>query len=121
MISTIKPDYLFLSLQNGDLSIWVRPVSPPGSAAVAFLYTGQSGGPTKAVVTMATLGLNMTSGYDVTEVFDGKDLGHVKPNETFCCYVNPTGVYLIKATPSSDTKLYYKSGINRKFYRENRL
>ena len=82
----------------GKMSVWVKPVTPRGSAAVAFLYEAQSGGPAKVALTLSDLGLKNTAGYDVMEAFDGKHLGVFKPNMTFSCFVNPTGVFLIRAT-----------------------
>ena len=78
--------------------MWTRPVLPRGSFAVAFLYTEGFGYPIKVSVTFRELGLTNTNGYHVVEAFDGVDLKTYKPDDRFICRVNPTGVYLIRAT-----------------------
>ncbi len=48
---------------------------------------------------MSQMGLSNHSKYHIVEVFDGADLGYLsQSNPFFTCRVNPTGVYLIKAT-----------------------
>ena len=96
--------------QMSALSLWVKPVLPSGAAAVAFMYVLEIGGPIKVAMTFADLGLTHRAGYDVTEQFDGTSLGSYMPNDNFTCYVNPTGVYLIKATPKkTDDRLLYEN------------
>ncbi len=38
-------------------------------------------------------------GYNVTEVFDGKAMGVKKSTDVISVMVNPTGIFLGKATP----------------------
>ena len=78
--------------------MWTKPVLPNGSLAVAFLCTKQDGGPIKVTFNLNQLNLTSPSGYHITEVFEGKDLGNFHSSQNFSCYVNPTGVYVIKAT-----------------------
>jgi hypothetical protein len=45
------------------------------SAAVAVMYSGDDGTPTKVTFTPTQLGLNHGSGYIVSEVFSGEKIG----------------------------------------------
>ena len=72
--------------------------------AVAFLYTGQTGGPIKVTFSLIQLNLTDPSGYNITEAFEGKHLGIFKAPQNFSCTVNPTGVYVIKATKYPENK-----------------
>ena len=87
-----------LFFQNQNLQAWVRPISPPGSAAIVFVYLGNGGGPTKMGSPLTKLGLNNGKGYNVTETFDGKYLGTYYPKDSINCLVNPTGVFMATAT-----------------------
>ena len=44
------------------------------------------------------MGLTSSEGYNVTELFDGKELGKLLPSQNLTAYVNPTGVFMVKAT-----------------------
>jgi hypothetical protein len=61
------------------VDIFVRPIMPTfkgnHSAAVAVLYSGDDGTPTKVTFTPEKLGLSHASGYIVSEVFSGEKLG----------------------------------------------
>lgn len=60
----------------------------------------EGGYPIKASANMAAdLQLTSPGGYDIIEVFANKSLGQFKPLDNFTCFINPTGVYLIKAQP----------------------
>ena len=72
--------------------------------AVAFLYTAQTGGPIKVTFSLTQLNLTDPSGYNITEVFEGKHLGIFKAPQNFSCIVNPSGVYVINATKYSGNK-----------------
>lgn len=85
-------------LLDGKLQIWNRPVMPRGSFAVAVLYVKESGYPYRVSWNLRTLGLTSPAGYNFTEVFDGQHLGYFKPSDNFTCRVNPSGLYLIRAT-----------------------
>lgn len=86
----IEKDYLFA---------WVRPISPPGSAAVVFSSFANGGGPYRWTVPLSKLDLTNEKGYSITETFNGTYLGVFKPTYNFTCYINPTGVYMITAVP----------------------
>lgn len=57
------------------------------------------GGPLIFSATLESLGLNNTSGYQVTEAFDNKEIGHLLPNDTLKLSVNPTGIQIVLALP----------------------
>ncbi len=95
--------------QKGKLSIWNKPVTPKGSHAIAFLYTAEQGGPTRVNVKTNEMGLNPSVTYRIVEVFHQKVLGTFGPADTFSCFVNPTGVYLVKAEPVSRKRDYWKA------------
>jgi len=100
---------------QGSIQIWTRPLSG-GSFAFAFLNTGTGGTPTKVSMTVKDLGFSATAGYNITEVFDGKNMGAFKPSDTFSAYVNPTGVFFAKAQVMStekNTNLKFKTLIDR--------
>lgn len=91
---------LFLhTLQTGDVQVWTRPVTPVGSVAFALVNFGYRGTPTRVSVTIRSLGLTFSGGYNITDLFDGRHLGIFKPSETFTTMVNPSGVFLAAATP----------------------
>lgn len=81
--------------------MWKREISPAGSIAFAFVFTGD-GTPQKISVALKTLGLTNSKGYDVTEVFDGVHIGQFQPDQTVSALVNPSGgIFLATATPLS--------------------
>lgn len=80
------------------MQIWVRPISPDGSFAVAFLNLAIGGGPHKLNITCTDLGLTSSRGYHIVESFTGDDLGVFMPQDVFTCFVNPSGVFLITAS-----------------------
>ena len=83
-------------------------MTPKGSYAVAFLNTKDTGGPFLVNVSMTTMGISNSSSYEVTEVFEGTQLGYLSPDKPyFRCRVNPTGVYMIKAKVKSVKSAYY--------------
>ena len=88
--------------QTGNIQVWKRPISPRGSFAIAFLNFLINGGGAKEVqTTLHKLGLNRTSGYNITEGFTGEFIGMYKPTSTLSVMVNPSGVYLVVAKPLS--------------------
>ena len=90
-----------LCSQMGDIQLWTRPVMPQGSMAFAFVNTGTGGTPTKVSISLQNLGMTMSGGYNITELFDNKNMGEFKPSQTFMTMVNPTGIFLAKAVPLS--------------------
>ena len=71
---------------------------PSGSYAVAIIYTKQSGYPVHVSVRLGDIGLANTQGYSVTEVFEGQSMGHYSPTSNFTTYVNPSGIFMVRAT-----------------------
>lgn len=80
------------------MQIWKRPMSPSGSIAFAYIYTGD-GNPVKISTSLKSLGLTSAQGYNVTEVFDGKQLGKFKPDDSVSAVVNPSGIFIATAVP----------------------
>ena len=85
-------------MQEKNLEVWSRPITPKGSKAVVFLNLNEGGGPTKMITSLLQLGLDSQKGYRFTETFDGTDLGVYYPLDVFVCSVDPTGVYMVTAT-----------------------
>ena len=94
------------------ISIWTRPVVPKGSYAIAVLNTVESGSPVKVTFTLADIGIPQGT-YDITEVFEDKDIGQFRSSDQFSCRVDPTGVFLMKAKPASSLK--FKTLLNTLF------
>ena len=68
---------------------------PTGSLAVAFFNTNNYGSGTPLVSVASDLGMSDARGYQVTEVFEGKDMGTFTPNSKLSIRVNPDDVYMI--------------------------
>lgn len=83
-----------------DIDVFTRPIMPlyksKTSVAVAFLNRWTEGTPLKVKFELHGLGLDHSDGYDVTEVFTGKNMGIFKPWDTFHGEVNPTGILLLR-------------------------
>lgn len=86
-------------MHEGKLQIWVRPVIPRGSMAIAVLNIHDSGYPLKVSFQLADVGLTEKRGYSLIEIFDGISLGKFKSSQNITCLVNPTGIYFVKASP----------------------
>jgi len=91
--------------QEKYISVWVKPILPAGSVAVAVLNRATSSGPRLFNFTLADLAppsssSSAVSRYRVTEVFDGRFIGVFKPTHRIGVRVNPSGVYLLTAVPS---------------------
>jgi len=97
---------LHVTVQRRDISVWVKPIQPAGSVAVAVLNRSPSNGPRPYrlrladVTTSSSSSSSSVSRYRVTEVFDGRFLGLFKPTDYIDVLVNPTGVYFITAVPA---------------------
>ena len=90
---------ILFTLQAAALDVWTRPILPKGSLAVAIVNGNNKGTPRTAVVQMKELGLSHTAGYNVTETFDGIDLGLLRPHDSIAVEANPSGIYLFTAVP----------------------
>lgn len=84
-------------MKDKNIEVWMRPLSPPSSAAIIFLNLNEGGYPIKVIHILYKLGLTSENGYTITETFKGTDLGKYKPMDIFSCIVDPTGVYMITA------------------------
>ena len=69
--------------------------------AVAVLQYNNYGGPLVYASTLQSLGLNNTQGYQITEAFDNKHMGNLMPHDILKLTVNPTGIQIVVAIPSS--------------------
>lgn len=85
-------------MQKSGVEIWVKSVLPSvgseRSAAVAFLNRRTDGTPTRVSVVLSDIGLSFNDGYEVLELFDGKELGFYKPDDKLTVMVNPSGKLL---------------------------
>ena len=81
------------------LQFWVKPITPTGSFALAIVYLKQSGYPLYAGAKLSDLGMYEPAGYKFTEIFDGYDMGMLKPRDNFTARVDPPGIVLVKAVP----------------------
>ena len=90
----------------------MKPVLPKVgnklSAAVAFVNRRTDGIARNISAVLKNIGLDLSTGYSVQELFDGKNLGTYRPNDTLQVKVNPTGrkwtmqnqvVHLIRVPP----------------------
>ena len=62
------------------------------SAAVAVMFSGDDGTPKKVTLTPKNLGLTHPGGYIVSEVFEGKILETLEPQQSMTVSVNPSGL-----------------------------
>jgi len=80
------------------VSIFRKPILPTSngalSEAVAIMYRGTYGTPVKVSFSPKMIGINDkgVKNYQVTDVFDGTDLGIIGTKESIDIFVNPTGV-----------------------------
>ena len=79
------------------MRVWLKPISPAGSFALALLYENISGGPSKVSLKLQDLGFTTAAAYNFTDVITGQHVGVYKPWYTFNTEVNPTGVKFIHA------------------------
>ncbi|KAK6172928.1 hypothetical protein SNE40_016490 [Patella caerulea] len=82
-------------IKQGDIEVWTRPLQG-NSVGVLFSCIG---GATTAQVKLAltNIGLTNPSGYNLTEVFEGRFVGIFKPNESLSISIDPYDVFLVKA------------------------
>ena len=83
-------------MQQGDIEIWTKHIKPNGSIAFALLNFATAT-PTEVSFLLSDLGLVNAAGYNVTEVFDGDNIGVFKPTDRLTLSVNPSGVFFGKA------------------------
>ncbi|KAL8617053.1 hypothetical protein ACOMHN_014224 [Nucella lapillus] len=82
--------------KTSNIELWVRPISPVGTFAVAVVNYSQGGGPRRIKLSLSNFGLT-GSKYNVTEVFDGKPVGVFSVKDTMTLKVNPIGVFFAVA------------------------
>ncbi|XP_076446682.1 alpha-N-acetylgalactosaminidase-like [Babylonia areolata] len=82
--------------KEGNIELWVRPISPAGTFAIAVVNYSQGGGPNRVQLSLASFGLK-GSKYNVTEVFDGKSVGVFSLTDKMTISVNPSGVFFAVA------------------------
>jgi hypothetical protein len=92
-----KPGHRVISIYDNKFQVWTRPLSPPGSFAVAAIYLKMEGYPIQVSIPLSSLSMTAVHGYNVTEVFDGTPVGHILPTQNFTFTVNPSGIYLLRA------------------------
>jgi len=85
-------------MYNDTFHIWIRPITPPGSYAIAATYSKQEGYPIHVTLPLSAANLTAPQGYNITEVFDNTAVGYRKPNENVTYTVNPSGIVLLRAT-----------------------
>ncbi|KAL4229929.1 hypothetical protein ACF0H5_010320 [Mactra antiquata] len=89
--------------KHDGLEVWLKPLHGQyfinGSYALAVLQYYNYGGPLKYSTTLMDLGLNNTQGYQVTEAFDGINMGKFLPADTLEFLVDPTGIYIVTIIP----------------------
>jgi len=87
-----------MQLYNDTFHIWTRPITPTGSYAVAAVYSQQKGHPIHVSLPLSAINLKSPQGYNITEVFDDIAVGYLKPTQNLTYIVNPSGIYLLRAT-----------------------
>jgi len=80
-----------------NVNIFRKPILPTSngaaSQAVAVVYRGTFGTPTKVSFSPSSIGatMNGATSFEVIDVFDNTSLGTFSPDETISVMVNPTG------------------------------
>ncbi|XP_076468475.1 alpha-galactosidase A-like [Babylonia areolata] len=82
-----------------SISVWLKPLTPSGSYAIAFLNEDDQGRPMPFSIHLADIGLTSTNGYNVTDVFDNLNMGQYKPTSSLDVLVDPTSIVILKAVP----------------------
>jgi len=90
--------FCLFQLYNDTFHIWTRPITPPGSYAIAAVYSKQQGYPIHVTLPLSAIHLNASHGYKITEVFDNKPVGYLKAGQNLTYIVNPSGIYFLRAT-----------------------
>ncbi|CAI4222831.1 unnamed protein product [Auanema sp. JU1783] len=97
-----------LVANTSDIGVYVKPVTPikKGLTSFAVAILNRSLQTINSVeFTLEHIGLSNSAGYLLRDLWAGKDIGHLKPKDTFKTIVNPTGAMLFKAT-IADTKSF---------------
>ena len=87
-----------LVYSKNHVNIYRKPILPvsngAASQAIAIVYRGTYGTPTKVSFSAKSLGIenNGVTNYEVVDVFDNVHLGIFNPDQTITVKVNPTGI-----------------------------
>jgi len=82
-------------------SIWLKPILPSGSYAIALCNLFYAHHGLHANFTLADLGVTGGQSYKLTEVFEGKDMGVFSSTSAFNIYVDVSSVFLGTLIPTS--------------------
>ncbi|CAG5128318.1 unnamed protein product [Candidula unifasciata] len=82
--------------KNSGIECWLRPVTPVGSYAVAFLNLNDGGSGTTLKYTLKTLGIQETATFNLTEVFTGTPLGVFTADKSITVFIDVSSVFLGK-------------------------
>jgi len=87
---------------QGDTQVWVKPIMPQGSYAIAVLNKADNHHGSTVTFTFKDLGID-TQGkkFAMTEIFEGKAAGTYDVSSTFSVYVDVSSVYFAKLVPAS--------------------
>ncbi|KAH9496010.1 hypothetical protein Btru_014898 [Bulinus truncatus] len=83
-------------LKDGGIQIWLRPVLPAGSYAMAILNLNNGGYPSTVSVSLAKLGVTGNDHYYLNEVFSGLYLGGFNVNDSYTVKVDVSSVFFAK-------------------------
>ncbi len=83
-------------LANG-LEVWTRPLQ--GNSYAMVIMSRSTRQPVRFNTTLAVLGFTQSGGFDITELWAGKPLGHFKPTDLLPFIVNPNGAEIFRLTP----------------------
>jgi len=88
--------------KKSGIEIWTKPVLPKAdksrSFAIAILNRRTDGTPTVVTVVLRDLGLDSPNGYQVSDLYDYRNLGTFLPDQQLRVNVNPSGVVMVKCT-----------------------
>ena len=83
----------------GSISVWVKKLYKPGSAAIGVLNYNNQGTPQKYTTSFADLAFKNKNGYVVREAFENKTMGKYALDQEFTIYVDPTSISILIADP----------------------
>ncbi|XP_059150940.1 alpha-N-acetylgalactosaminidase-like isoform X2 [Physella acuta] len=84
--------------QINGIQVWLRPVLPLGSYAVAVLNEYQGGAHTRVSISLADLGVTENAVYNLTEVFSGNLIGKFGLKDEVVIKVDVSSVFFGKYT-----------------------
>ncbi|KAL8576381.1 hypothetical protein ACOMHN_048948 [Nucella lapillus] len=82
-----------------SISVWMKPLSAKDSHAIAFVNYDDRGRPSPFSLHLGDIGLANPNGYNVTEVFDNRNMGLYKTSANLTLSINPTDIVLLKVVP----------------------